>query len=52
MKLKKFRSIFISCLLFTSLLFSSPAFAQDEDLPDPGTTPNSPFYFLDNPSKI
>ena len=47
MKLKKFRFIFISCLMVTSLLFSSTAFAQDEDLPDPGITPDSPLYFLD-----
>ena len=47
MKLKKFRFIFVSCFMITSLLFSSAAFAQDEDLPDPGITPDSPFYFLD-----
>jgi hypothetical protein len=49
MKLKKFRTILISCLIITSLLFGGTAYAQDEELPlpDPGITPDSPFYFLD-----
>jgi hypothetical protein len=49
MKLKKFRTILISCLIITSLLFGGTAYAQDEELelPDPGITPDSPFYALD-----
>ena len=49
MKLKKFRTILISCLIVTSLLFGGTAYAQDEEvpLPSPGITPDSPFYFLD-----
>ncbi len=49
MKLKKFRIILISCLIITSLLFGGTAYAQDEELPlpDPGITPDSPFYVLD-----
>lgn len=50
MKLKKFRAILISCLIITSLLlFGGTAYAQDEELelPDPGITPDSPFYVLD-----
>ncbi|MBI2979446.1 MAG: hypothetical protein HYY41_01220 [Chloroflexi bacterium] len=30
------------------MLFGSPVYAQEEQLPDPGITPDSPFYFLDN----
>jgi len=47
MNLKKFRLTLISCILVTSLLFSGTAYAQDEELPDPGITPDSPFYFFD-----
>jgi hypothetical protein len=49
MKLKKFRTILISCLIITSLLFGGTAYAQDEELPlpAPGITPDSPFYALD-----
>jgi len=47
MKQKIFRIALISCLLITSLLLSGTAYAQDEELPDPGLTPDSPFYFLD-----
>lgn len=47
MKLKRLRFIFISCLTIASLLLGGTAFAQDEDLPDPGITPDSPLYFLD-----
>jgi hypothetical protein len=47
MKHKKLSIIVISCLVITSLLFGSTACAQDEELPDPGITPDSPFYFLD-----
>ena len=48
MNLKKLRPTLLSCILVISLLFSSPAYAQEEELPDPGITPDSPFYFLDN----
>lgn len=48
MKQKTYRISLIICLLITSLLFSGTAHAQDEELPDPGITPDSPFYFLDN----
>ncbi|MFC1915969.1 DUF5667 domain-containing protein [Chloroflexota bacterium] len=48
MNLKKFRLTLISCILVIPLLFSGTAYAQDEELPDPGITPDSPFYFLDN----
>jgi len=51
MKQKIFRITLISCLLITSLLFSGTACAQDEDLPDPGITPDSPFYFFDKLGK-
>ena len=48
MKFKKFRLILIGCLIATSLVFGGTASAQDEELPDPGITPDSPLYFLDN----
>ncbi len=49
MKLRKrFGLILLSCFMVTSLLFSGTAYAQEEELPDPGITPDSPFYFLDN----
>jgi hypothetical protein len=51
MKQKIFRITLIGCLLITSLLFSGTACAQDEELPDPGITPDSPFYFFDNLGK-
>ena len=36
-------------MIITSLLLSGTAYAQEEEeLPDPGITPDSPFYFLDN----
>jgi len=47
MKQKLLRITLVSCLLITSLLFGAAAYAQDEELPDPGLTPDSPFYFLD-----
>ncbi len=47
MKQKLLRIILISALLITSLFFGSTAYAQEEELPDPGLTPDSPFYFLD-----
>ncbi len=48
MKLTRFRIILINILVITAVLFSGTAYAQDEELPDPGITPDSPFYFLDN----
>ncbi|MCK4273958.1 MAG: hypothetical protein KAW90_03620, partial [Dehalococcoidales bacterium] len=47
MKQKLLRITLVSCLLITSLFFGGTAYAQDEELPDPGLTPDSPFYFLD-----
>jgi hypothetical protein len=49
MKLKRFRLTLLSALLVISLLFSGTTYAQDEklQLPDPGITPDSPFYFFD-----
>ena len=47
MNMKKFRLTLFSCILVTSLLFSGTAYAQEDELPDPGITPDSPFYFLD-----
>ena len=51
MKLKKFRAILIGCLIVASLLISGTAYAQDEELPDPGITPDSPLYIFDTLSK-
>ena len=48
MKQKMLRITIVSCLLITSLFWGGTAYAQDEELPDPGLTPDSPFYFLDN----
>ena len=45
---KMFRITLIICLLITSFLLSGTAGADDDELPDPGITPDSPFYFLDN----
>ncbi len=47
MKRNLLRVTLVSCLLITSLLFGGTAYAQDEELPDPGITPDSPFYFFD-----
>lgn len=47
MNMKKFRLTLFSCILVISLLFSGTAYAQEDELPDPGITPDSPFYFLD-----
>lgn len=48
MNMKKLGPTLLSCILVISLLFSGTAYAQEEELPDPGITPDSPFYFLDN----
>ncbi len=47
MKQKIIRITLVSCLLLTSLFIGGAACAQDEELPEPGLTPDSPFYFLD-----
>ncbi|MFC1901956.1 DUF5667 domain-containing protein [Chloroflexota bacterium] len=51
MKQKIFRITIIISLLITSLLCGSIAYAQDEELPDPGITPDSPLYFFDTMGK-
>ncbi len=47
LKMNKVRMSMVSIVLIISLLFGGIAYAQDEELPDPGITPDSPFYFLD-----
>lgn len=47
MKQGLLRITLVSCLLITSLFWGGAVYAQDEELPDPGLTPDSPFYFLD-----
>jgi len=47
MKKNLLRVTLVSCLLITSLLCGGAAYAQDEELPAPGITPDSPFYFFD-----
>ncbi|MFH1647851.1 MAG: DUF5667 domain-containing protein [Chloroflexota bacterium] len=49
--MKLLRTVLIGCLLVTSFVFSGAAYAQDEELPDPGLTPDSPFYFFDTLGK-
>ena len=51
MNAKKFRLILFSGLMIALLLFSGTAYAQGEELPNPGITPDSPFYFLDKLNK-
>ena len=51
MRKKIIRMTLIVCLLSTSLLSGIPAYAQDEELPDPGLTPESPFYVFDTLGK-
>jgi len=48
MNMKKIRLTLLSGILILSLLLGGTAYAQDEELPAPGITPDSPFYFLDN----
>ena len=49
MKLKRFWLILLSTMIISSLFLGGTAYAQEEEeLPDPGITPDSPFYFLDN----
>jgi len=47
--MKRFRIILLSWAIVISLLFGGTAYAQDEELqlPSPGITPDSPFYFVD-----
>ena len=46
--MKKYRVVLLSCVIVISLLFSGAAYAQiDEELPSPGITPDSSFYFVD-----
>lgn len=47
MKRNLLRASLVFCLLVTSLLCGGTAYAQDEELPAPGITPDSPFYFFD-----
>lgn len=54
MKFKKSRIILISCFLIISFLLSGTAYAQDgqdDNLPNPGMTPDSPFYLFDTMGK-
>lgn len=44
----KFRMLALTLALVTVLTFGGAAYAQEEELPDPGLTPDSHFYFLDN----
>jgi len=45
---KRFGIILLSCVLAITLLFGDIAYAQiEEELPSPGITPDSPFYFAD-----
>ncbi|HEY82207.1 MAG TPA: hypothetical protein G4O01_02835 [Dehalococcoidia bacterium] len=46
--MKKMRLALLSGILILSLLLGSTAYAQGEELPAPGITPDSPFYFLDS----
>lgn len=41
------RKIFLLTILIALLFFGTTASAQETDLPDPGLTPDSPFYFLE-----
>ncbi len=51
MKKKLLRILLIGCVLASTLFIGGAALAQDEELPDPGITPDSPFYFMDKLSK-
>jgi hypothetical protein len=48
---RKLPGIIIISLVLVSMLFSGAAYAQDEELPSPGLTPDSPFYFFDKLGK-
>ncbi len=45
--MKKFRMLALTLVLIASLVLGGAAYAQEDELPDPGLTPDSPFYFLD-----
>lgn len=51
MKKKLSSLILLFCLLTTSLFTGGAARAYDGELPDPGITPDSPFYFIDTLGK-
>lgn len=52
MKMGKYVLVLISIVITGSLLLGGSAYAQEEpELPRPGITPDSPFYFLDNMNK-
>jgi hypothetical protein len=51
MKSLALRFVLVCLLVLTALSFAVPAFAEDETLPDPGLTPDSPLYFFDGLSK-
>jgi len=51
MKSIAIRLVLVCLLAFTALSFAVPAFAEDETLPDPGLTPDSPLYFFDGLAK-
>jgi hypothetical protein len=51
MKYKKLATVLITCLITASFLLAGTACAQDEELPNPGITPDSPFYFFDKLGK-
>ncbi len=51
MKSLVLRFVVVCFLVLTTLSFASPAFAEDDTLPDPGLTPDSPLYFFDSLSK-
>jgi len=46
-KRRLFKLVLIFCIFLTALVSGGAALAADGDLPDPGITPDSPFYFLD-----
>ncbi len=47
----RFSGIFMVGIMLITMLFSGVLYAQDEDLPSPGLTPDSPFYFFDKLGK-
>ena len=51
-EMKKLFIVPLICVLVLTLCLGGTAFAQEEKgLPDPGITPDSPFYFADKWSK-
>jgi hypothetical protein len=48
---RKLSGIFLVGIILVTTLFSGAAYAQDEGLPSPGLTPDSPFYFFDKLGK-